>query len=358
LLFSAGVVIPVMEPPIREGSPSPPAPDVPPPMLDGELHLLIGDLKEDIARYRRREAAWISLAVHAVFILLLIFVPKWLPESAVVVAPAHENKDVTFVPLPDDQLKIKTPPKTDIISDKNRVAQTRTPQPDRETLKKLLDAEKAGRPKPEAAPPQPQAQQQAAQVQQAPPAQQAAQAAPAEPQETAKLQVPAQPKPNNPFAIASAGSSVDQAIRAAANSPGHSRTEFERSGHYGSGLRPKIDAAGAFDILSDTQGVDFGPYMKRLKVTVQQHWDPLIPESAMPPMMKKGRVVIEFAIMKDGTIMGMRMISGSGDVALDRAAWGALTSSIPLDRLPVQYTSNFLLIRAAFYYNPDKNDFE
>jgi outer membrane biosynthesis protein TonB len=62
--------------------------------------------------------------------------------------------------------------------------------------------------------------------------------------------------------------------------------------------------------------------------------------------------------MKDGTIMGMRMVSGSGDVALDRAAWGALTSSIPLDRLPGQYTGNFLLIRAAFYYNPDKNDFE
>jgi outer membrane biosynthesis protein TonB len=345
-----------MEPPIREGSPSSPAPDLPPPLLDGELHLLIGELKEDVAKYRRREAAWISLAVHGVFILLLIFVPKWLPESVVVVAPPRDNKDVTFVPLPDDLQKVKAP-KTDIISDKNRVAQTRTPQPDRDTLRKLIDAEKPGRPKPEAAPAQP--QQQAAQVQQqpAPPQQQAAQAAPAEPQQTAKLQVPAQPKQNNPFAIHSAGSSVDEAIRSAANNPGHSRTSFE-SGHYGSGLRPKVDTAGAFDILSDTQGVDFGPYMKRLRVTVQQHWDPLVPESAMPPMMKKGRVVIEFAIMKDGTIMGMRMISGSGDVALDRAAWGALTSSIPLDRLPVQYTSDYLLIRAAFYYNPDKNDFE
>jgi outer membrane biosynthesis protein TonB len=345
-----------MEPPIREGSTSPPAPDVPPPMLDGELHL-IDDLKEDIAKYRRREAAWISLAVHAAFILLLIFVPKWLPEAVVVVAPPRDNKDVTFVPLPDDLQKVK-PPKTDIVSDKNRIAQTRTPQPDRETLRKLIDAEKPGRPKPEPAPPQP--QQQAAQNQPQAPApqqQQPAQAAPAEPQQTAQLQVPAQPKQNNPFAIHSAGSAVDEAIRSAANSPGHSRTSFE-SGHYGSGLRPKVDTAGAFDILSDTQGVDFGPYMKRLKVTVQDHWGPLIPESAMPPMMKKGRVVIEFAIMKDGTIMGMRMISGSGDVALDRAAWGALTSSIPLDRLPVQFTGEFLLIRAAFYYNPDKNDFE
>src|SRR5215472_18367067 len=155
-----------MEPPIRrEAQPSSPAPEVQPPLLDGELHLLIGDLKEDLARYRRREAAWISLAVHAVFILLLIFVPKWLPEAVVVVAPPRDNKDVTFAPLPDDMQKIRTAPKTDIISDKNRMAQTRTPQPDKDTLKKLLDAERAGRPKPEPAPPQPQPQQQAAQTQ-------------------------------------------------------------------------------------------------------------------------------------------------------------------------------------------------
>src|SRR5215467_11028737 len=137
-----------MEPPIREESRSSPADLVAPPLLDGELHLLIGDLKEDVARYRRREAAWISLAVHAVLILLLIFVPKWLPESAVIV-PAHEKQDSTLVVLPEDQLKVKTPPKTNNISDKNRVAQVRTPQPDKDTLKKLIDAEKAGRPKPE-----------------------------------------------------------------------------------------------------------------------------------------------------------------------------------------------------------------
>jgi len=343
-----------MEPPIRERPLAPPAPDVPPPILDGEMHLLIGDLKEDLARYRWREAVWMSLAVHAVFILLLIFMPKWWPDSVVVVAPRHEAENPIYIDAPSDRLKVK-PPKTNNISDQNRVAQAKTPQPDKDTLRKLLDAEKAGRPKPEPAPAQP--QQQAAQPQQpSPPQQQPAQAAPAEPQQTAKLQVPAQPK-QNPFAIHSAGSAVDEAIRSAANSPGHSRTSFE-SGHYGSGLRPKVDTAGAFDILSDTMGVDFGPYMKRLKVTVQQHWEPLIPESAMPPMMKKGRVVVEFAIMKDGTIMGMRMVSGSGDVALDRAAWGALTSSIPLDRLPVQFSGEYLLIRAAFYYNPDKNDFE
>jgi TonB family protein len=119
-----------------------------------------------------------------------------------------------------------------------------------------------------------------------------------------------------------------------------------------------VDTRGGLEILSDTMGVDFGPYMQRLKVTVQNHWDPLIPESAMPPMMKKGTLVIEFAITKDGRVIGMKLISSSGDVALDRAAWGAITGAIPLNPLPNAFGGEYLLIRARFYYNPDKNDFE
>jgi TonB family protein len=340
-----------MEPPIREGSPASSAP--PPPLLDGKLHLGLGDFdSDDLERYRRREAAWVSIAVHVVFVLLLLLVPKWVGKGPVLV-PVQPKDDTTFVVLPPAPVKIK-PPKSDIISDQNRVAQSRTPVPDKETLRKLIDAERPGPPKVVNPPPQPaQAQQQA---QPAPQPQQGTQSAPAQAQDSAKLQAPPQPK-QNPFAIASAGSSVDRAIRNAANNPVHSTTSFG-SGHYGSGLRPKVDTAGNFDILSDTMGVDFGPYMQRLKVTVQDHWEPLIPETALPPMMKKGRVVVEFAIMKDGTIQGMRMVGGSGDVALDRAAWGALTSSIPLPRLPVQFSGEYLLIRAAFYYNPDKSDFE
>lgn len=112
------------------------------------------------------------------------------------------------------------------------------------------------------------------------------------------------------------------------------------------------------EILSDTLGVDFGPYMKRLHYTVQSHWDPLIPESAMPPVMKKGVVVIQFSITKDGRVEGMKLVSSSGDKALDRAAWGAITDAIPLPNLPPQFTSDYLTIRARFYYNPDKNELE
>jgi TonB family protein len=317
------------------------------PLLDGDLHLLVSDLKDEVTRYRRREAAWISLVVHAALVIALIFMPKWLPTSTVII-PVHENnKDTIF--LDEGKSPPVKPPKTDVISDQNRRAQT--PVPDKETLRKLLDARRPGPPKPAPQPQQQPPQQQAAQ------APQPASQLPPQPQttETAKLEAP-QPK-QNPFTVKSPSASINQAIQSAANSHPTAAVPFG-SGDRGSGFRPKVDARGAMDILSDTMGVDFGPYMKRLHVTVEDHWFPLIPEDALPPMMKKGRVVIEFAIMKDGSLQGLTVVSSSGDTALDRAAYGALLNAVPLPRLPAEFTGPYLKIRAAFYYNPDKHDFE
>ena len=319
------------------------------------LHLLTADLPEEedvISSYRRREAAWISLITHAVVIALLILVPKWSFRQPVIIPIAE--KQPTFIPLPDDLLKVKPPKNTDIISDKNRIAQTRTPTVDKDTLRKLIDARKPGPPKPSAAPP---AAQQAMQQNPA-----TAQAPVPEvqkpPQATAQLQAPAPAAPKkSPFAIASPGTSVSDAIHSVANSHGAGTTEFG-GGEYGSGIRPKVDTRGGLEIMSDTMGVDFGPYMKRLRYTVQTHWDPLIPESALPPIMRKGVVVIEFSITKDGEVKGMKLLSGSGDVSLDRAAWAAITNAIPLPNLPKDFAGDYLQIRARFYYNPDKNDLE
>ena len=92
--------------------------------------------------------------------------------------------------------------------------------------------------------------------------------------------------------------------------------------------KPATTVKGGLEILSDTMGVDFGPYMKQLRAQIQTHWQPLIPESAMPPLNKSGTVVIEFAIVKSGQVTAMKLIKTSGDVAMDRAAWGAITGSL------------------------------
>jgi TonB family protein len=330
--------------------------EIPPPMLDGELRLLLGvlDKYDDVSRYRQREAAWLSVVAHFVFILVLIFAPKWIPSSRPVVVPISEKETPIYM---DSQRTHKVPaPQTNKISDQSNRAQTRTPQPDRKTLQKLADAKRPGPRQPVAPPVQQQPQQQAMQQAQAPPqAGSPVQQQPQPPQQQAKLEAPPEPK-RNPFSVPSAGSSVDQAIHSAATSRVNPGTSF--GGDYGSGIRPRVDTRGNMEILSDTRGVDFGPYMRRLHVTVEDHWYPLIPEIALPPVMKRGRVIIEFAIMKDGSIQGLRIVGTSGDGALDRAAYGALTNAVPLPKLPVEFSGDYLLIRAAFYYNPDKHEFE
>jgi TonB family protein len=103
-------------------------------------------------------------------------------------------------------------------------------------------------------------------------------------------------------------------------------------------------------ILSDTMGVDFAPYLsKNVVPTVRKSWYVLIPEQAIH---KKGKTVIEFAIMNDGSVGGMRLVGSSGDSALDRAAWEGISNSMPFPALPSEFRGPYLKLRFSFYYNP------
>ena len=120
----------------------------------------------------------------------------------------------------------------------------------------------------------------------------------------------------------------------------------------------------AIEVLSDTQGVDFGPYLQRVLEDVRKNWHKAIPESAK---MKHGKVVIEFAIYKDGGLarpkivpsfgeksFGMKLVATSGDVELDRAAWDGITASDPFPPLPSEFGGQYVALRIGFSYNPDK----
>jgi TonB family C-terminal domain len=89
------------------------------------------------------------------------------------------------------------------------------------------------------------------------------------------------------------------------------------------------ETSDTLEVLSDTMGVDFGPYLNRVVQNVRQNWYNLIPQEARPPILKEGRVAIQFAIMKDGAVAGVQFHKSSGDVELDRAAWGGITASNP-----------------------------
>jgi len=321
-----------------------------------EMHdfpTLLMEARDELARSRKREAFWISLAAHLV--LIVIFwnsdrLAKFLPHRAVlIVANAPEKRDLTFLELPPDVQKIVKPPKTNVMSDKTRIAESRAPKVDQQQLKKLIDAMKAGRQTP---PPQPQQPPAAAQAQ---PPQEQPQPKPPEPTTTAKLQTPPMQQQRSPFEQRpmSAERAIDQAAQQAAAS--RSRYGGGDDGDMGLGQRQPTARVGPYEITSDTMGVDFGPYMQRVLHDVKKNWYEVIPQSAMPPILKKGKVSIEFVILKNGQIAGMRYVSGSGDVALDRAAYGGITSSNPFPPLPREFAGQYLGLRFTFFYNPDRN---
>jgi TonB family protein len=322
--------------------------------LDARVPHLLIQLQDDLQRSRRREAAWISIIAHLVlFIVLwnLTFIEKTLGwHQAVVVPPKlDKNKDVTFLTLPPDAQKLTTKPKTNIASDKDRIAMTRHPELDPKQLKKILATPPPGAPglagprpgQPAAPPPQAMAQNQPSPQQQAPPSQPRLQP---DPNQVAKLQAP---QPNNSFSKYTAGLSAGSAIQQATQDAAARRAGGGQEGDFGLNSPAHGRQYGNLEILSDTQGVDFGPYLQRILEDVRENWYHLIPESAE---MKKGKLAIDFAIMKDGHVQGLAVRASSGDPALDRPAYGSITASDPFPPLPTEFTGPYLELRFTFFY--------
>jgi TonB family protein len=106
-------------------------------------------------------------------------------------------------------------------------------------------------------------------------------------------------------------------------------------------------------VLSDTQGVDFSSWLTRWHYITEHTWDPLIPDEVNPPILKSGVVAVRFKVLPNGQVTDMRLEGRSGDTALDRAAWGAITgSSYP--GLPREFHGPYLELRAYFLYNAER----
>ncbi len=344
-----------------------PSPPPPPPVPDFNP-LVLADLKDELTRSRVREAVWISMVAHMVLGILFITGPRWMPDwtrswrlSAEDLL-RQKDHDVTELALPPDEQKVTQKPQTDKISDKDRIATSKRPQLDRKALDELRDNQRPGLPG-VPIPPRPAVVPQQPQSAGAPqPSQPAQQSAPEIAQNTTpRLQSPDM-QPRAPagkigfgsFGGMSANSSVQQAAQAAAI-----------RGSYGVGGEMGLGRGGAsgkvrsdMEITSDTLGVDFGPYLARIRQIIQMNWEVLIPESARAPLFKQGQLTLSFVILPNGRVQGMRLEAGSGDVSLDRAAWGSITASDPFPPLPSVFHGPYLGLRCRYFYNPRNRDLE
>ena len=350
-----------------EAPPTPPSSPAPPPQrrrrrrpayeeMEGyDLVHIIDELEDERARVALREKIWIALILHILVFGYILLAPKYIWHVKVrdaSLALRDKEKPVTVLDLPPDALKQLKPEKPAPLADKNRQQQSPKPTVDPKTLAELERMRRAGPPLPQApkaqARPAPTPQQpQTAQAPQAPKPQPAP--PPMPPAQTAQLDAPkAQPsKPS--FATTSPRDAVQEAARAARASgadggDGGANAPVQHGGN-----------KGAVDVLSDTLGVDFGPYIQRVIYDTKRAWYPVIPEVARPPIQKQGRVLIRFKILPDGSVKEMKLEGPSGDVSLDRAARGGITGASPFPPLPKNFKGPFLELRFYFLYNDNQD---
>ena len=112
--------------------------------------------------------------------------------------------------------------------------------------------------------------------------------------------------------------------------------------------------ASGVEILSDTRGVDFDPYIREMLKTVYSSWSRLIAEQDGASLANKGgSTLIRLTIGPDGTLTQVQLDSSSHEPAIDRSAWGAVTQVKTFSPLPKSFTGPNLELRIRFKVGQD-----
>jgi TonB family protein len=103
------------------------------------------------------------------------------------------------------------------------------------------------------------------------------------------------------------------------------------------------------ELLSDPLGVDFRPYLLQILQTVRRNWFSVMPDSAK--MGRRAKVLIQFAIARDGIVTKVVVAGNSGVESLDRAAVASISMSNPFPPLPTEFRGNVVKLQFTFAYN-------
>ncbi len=314
-----------------------------------EIMHLIDRLDDERSRARFRESIYISLFFYIALAWFLIYGPQVIfHQPRFVKAKIPEQKELTFLDTPRDLTKLKHAP-SNKIAETPHTAQTVKPTLDQKTLERLQAMRQAPTPTPappapaqQQAAPAPQPQQTAPQQAQTPPPPAPLPQHPTQNPQTAMVDAP-RPQPNfgRPQ---SAGSAIQQATQNAMRGGGGGADYDHSSGSHG-GLNT------GYEVLSDTEGVDFGPYLTKILREIKATWLPLIPEEARPPLNKQGETLIRFTILPDGRLGQMALDGSTHDDALNRAAWGSITGVGVFPPLPANFKGPNLELRIHYLVN-------
>ncbi len=319
-----------------------------------ELVSLLDTLEDERARARFRESVYISVFVWMAVALIVLFGPKYLWHSPRVVLPQDVLRDrelttLTAPTLTAPRLRTSPPPSVDNRTLEHlRATAPKVPQPPAPSPPEPAPRTQPTRPLPSAPTPN-------LAPSTAPPNLPATPAPQPVPQPRTPPPVVAdaprpQPssRPNFNSVPQSASDSIQQAIHSATRGGGGGNGSGVSSNRGGTSL-----GMGGAEILSDTQGVNFDPYLKRILREIYDQWIPLIPEEARPPLRKSGTTLVRFTILPDGTIGHMALDGSTHDDALNKAAWGSITGVGQFPALPSQFHGPNLELRINFLVNED-----
>ncbi|MBI2955801.1 MAG: TonB family protein [Acidobacteria bacterium] len=313
----------------------------PPIPIESDLRLMV-NWSDELAESRRRETAMAAGIAHLLVILFLLFSPRFLSQKP---RSAEEEEEkirsalsLLYIP-PELMQKPQTPP--DLTPEERRRAAVRTPF--------TVDPREIERALP---PPPP--------VTLPPGGGGGAPGLPGEddrtspgrerterPREVVRLEDIPRPQDGQSSALGlpsvRPGRAIEESLRRSQGGGGV-------PGDLGGPIHPNLNTPFPV-ILSDTRGVDFGPYLVRLLHKVRRNWYAVMPESAH--LGEQGRVVIVFTILKDGAVPSGQptVVATSGRSHLDRPALASITASQPFPPLPDEFTGDHIVLQFTFLYN-------
>jgi TonB family protein len=342
------------------------------PPAEAELHLLT-DWGEIGAAGRRRKAAIGTVLVHIVFIFLLMVLP-----ASVIVSPDLPVHEVTplVMPLePPAQLTQKAANHGKVMAEfqvqpsapRPRLQAPVAPVPQPRQIPRPAVIPQAPAPKTNAPAPLPDAPPAVAtvkpQVRTDLPA--LGQVPPPPPQiqteEPPKLTLENAPRRTQPAAptgrVPMPSSSIGDIVQGMMHGPGAGGPvrvgddgAFDNTIFGGPNSPPAPGMQGAgLELKSDPMGVDFKPYLQAILAVVRRNWMAVLPESARMGM--RGKVALQIAIIRDGSVARLVYAERSGTHALDEAAVAGVSASNPLPPLPPEFHGERIVVQFNFVYN-------
>jgi TonB family protein len=287
---------------------------------------------------RRWDGVLLSIGVHALVVLAVLFAPAMPifhvnPEAeaaARVPEPERERPRFVFVQPRVDVEAPQAPPIAE-ESDRNRIARAERPAPvpsnplpfARGNSSNRVEAAPEERMRgkgpgeePNTEPPAPDI------VERAP--------TPPSPERRAEMPVPQQQRPR-PLQ----GGSLGEALR-----------NLQKYVDQESFNNDQGQAQNLGPLQFDTKGVEFGPWIRRFVAQVRRNW--FVPMAAMS---LRGRVVLTFYVHRNGALTDVQIIQPSSVESFNIAARNALLASNPTEPLPPEYPDDRAFFTVTFYYN-------